>query len=206
MKARSSSADRFAGSATATVTEPSVRPIGTTQYLRAIRAGISLMMSAAIFLGNATSGMPNWRERKWTSWSSVMSPRRTMISPSFSPVRLCSVSARSNCFCVTTPSETSRSPKRRPIGAWLALRSAVVAAVALGSWPSPRPVSSGPTASCRCPVLIVFRGSSHPPQAQCQPRAVFRIEEKQEFSQWYRAAIDGLRRLVSLQSGQFLFC
>ena len=96
--------------------------------------------------------------------------------------------------------------RRGPIGAWLALRSAVVAAVALGSWPSPRPVSSGPTASCRCPVLIVFRGSSHPPQAQCQPRAVFRIEEKQEFSQWYRAAIDGLRRLVSLQSGQFLFC
>ena len=58
MNATSSSAERFVGSATATVTEPIVRPIGTTLYFRAIRAGISLMVSGAILSGNVTSGMP----------------------------------------------------------------------------------------------------------------------------------------------------
>ena len=58
MKATSSSADRLVGSPTASVTEPSVRPIGTTPYLRAIRLGITAMVSGAIFSGNATSGMP----------------------------------------------------------------------------------------------------------------------------------------------------
>src|SRR5436190_22046451 len=193
MKATSSSADRLVGSARASVTEPIVRPIGTTPYLRAIRSGISLMISGAIFSGNVTSGMPYWRERKWMSRSSVSSLRRTRISPSFSPVLFWSASARSSCSCVTRRSETSRSPKRLPTGAWLWPRGATVMAPTLTSRPSSGRASGGLGCSCRRSVPIASRLD---PQTRCQPRGSGRVEGKQEFSQWRRRATGG-------PSGQF---
>src|SRR3990167_9883690 len=69
MNATSSTVERLVGSATARVTEPSVRPMGTTPYLRATRTGMMLMISGAIESGNVTSGIPYWRDRKWTSRS-----------------------------------------------------------------------------------------------------------------------------------------
>src|SRR6058998_1084383 len=127
------------------------------------------------------------------SRSSVSSLRRTRISPSFSPVLFWSASARSSCSCVTRRSETSRSPKRLPTGAWLWPRGATVVAPTLASRLSSGPVSGGLGCSCRPSVLIASRLD---PQTRCQPRGSGRVEGKQEFSQWRR-------RATGSPSGQF---
>src|SRR5439155_12711554 len=124
--------------------------VGTTPYLQAVGPGISLMISGAISSGNATSGMPYRRERKWTSRASAITPRRTRISPSFPPVRFCSASAWSNWSCVIRASETSRSPNRWVGCAWLGLRGATVVPPAPDPWPPLRSASktrviSGPS-------------------------------------------------------------
>src|SRR5207244_249243 len=127
------------------------------------------------------------------SRSSVSSLRRTRISPSFSPVLFWSASARSSCSCVTRRSETSRSPKRLPTGAWPWPRGATVVAPTLASRLSSGPVSGGLGCSCRPSVLIASRLD---PQTRCQPRGSGRVEGKQEFSQWRR-------RATGSPSGQF---
>src|SRR5437667_408269 len=127
------------------------------------------------------------------SRSSVSSLRRTRISPSFSPVLFWSASARSSCSCVTRRSETCRSPKRLPTGAWFWPRGATVMAPTLTSRPSSGRASGGLGCSCRRSVPIASRLD---PQTRCQPRGSGRVEGKQEFSQWRRRATGG-------PSGQF---
>src|SRR2546425_5641458 len=136
------------------------------------------------------------------SRSSVSSLRRTRISPSFSPVLFWSASARSSCSCVTRRSETSRSPKRLPTGAWFGPRGATVVAPTLASRLSSGPVSGGLGCSCRRSVLIASRLD---PQTRCQPRGSGRGEGKQEFSQWRRRAIGGPSGQFRWRGARFFF-